>query len=428
MYQPEEEKPLWLLERQATFQSKQPITQRRLQIVPRIRHSLTHRRKRTGLRMALLSLLAVTLFLGTSAGLLLWDIKHSIDKSTITLDGFEDKEEKPPVDDYSGRAVNIMVLGIDIRKGAGNEQFGEFDGALLNDTNFLMHISADRTRMQMVSIPRDTLIEIPACQLANGETSYPHYGQFNWAFGVGLSGNDPEAEEINFAPGIACVKKTMESLTGVEIDEFVIVDFGGFQSIVNALGGIEMCFNEDLYDPNAGLDLSAGCHKLNGFNALAYARTRSLPNDPSGDIGRMGRQQEVIGRILSTAKQQNLLTDFPKLYAFTKEGINSVKVSPNLSSLTTSTGLAYSLSSLPNSGIQFATMPWGQSPVDPNRVIPSELAPLVWEAIIADKAFPDGIEVRDLDGNVTIKGQQNQEDTNENSIGNTGENTPTGNN
>lgn len=419
MYTPKKEMPPWLAKRLRHSQSRPLIAQRRLQLIPRIRHAGALEKKKPVLRVALLTLMSIVLFVGTAAGLLLIDLSSAISKSTVNVEAFEKKkDDTPPTDNYSGRAVNIMVLGIDLRTGSGNEQFGVYEGALLNDTNLLMHISADRSRMEVVSIPRDTLVDFPSCLLANGVDSYPQRGQLNWGFGIGMQGNDPTATEINLAPGVACVKRTMEKLTGIDIDEFVVVDFGGFQSIVNSLGGIEMCLAEDLYDPLASLNLKAGCQKLDGFNALAYARTRHLPSDPSGDIGRMGRQQEVIGRILATAKQQNLLTDFPKLYSFTKEGIKAVKVSRNLSALSTSVGLAYSLSSLPNSGVQFATMPWVSAPTDPNRVIPSETASLVWESLRNDKPLPDGIEVRDLDGKTFIKGELSKPLTPENTTEN----------
>lgn len=408
--------PAWLGRYQKRSVPRLVKRRERLEPNTNIRHAAFKKSPSLVARVAKAGVLGVFAFTLSGAGFIFHDIYSSISESTINIADFTNEEKaQTPVDNFDGRAVNIMVLGIDTRHGAGNEQFGAEEG-LLNDTNFLMHISADRKRLQMISIPRDTLVDIPACRLRSGDYSLPQYGQFNWALGIG-SEHDPE----NLAPGIACVKNTMEELTGIEIDEFMMIDFSGFQSIIDALGGVEMCFESDLFDPKSALDLKAGCHTLDGFTALGYARTRSLADDPTGDIGRMGRQQQLVGRILQTAKQKNFFTDFPKLYAFAKEGIRSVKASPQLTSLTNATGLAYSLSAIPDSGIQFATMPWGQAPTDPNRVVPSELAPAFWESIRKDQPFPDGTEMRDLSGNVSIVGENRPEDGSSDNVGNTGE-------
>ncbi|EEH63779.1 cell envelope-like function transcriptional attenuator common domain protein [Gleimia coleocanis DSM 15436] len=406
--------PRWLDRYHGRFTGRKLPKRLRIELFPRIRHA----EKLPGtkrLRRYLASGLVGALFYGgTAAGLFLHDLNNQFSQSTVSIDDFV-KKKVEPVDDYTGRALNIMLLGIDSRHGEINDLFGEPEG-LLNDTNMLLHISADRKHIQVISIPRDSLVNIPSCKLKDGSLTEPQYGQFNWALSIGAEG-DPE----NLAPGIACVQATMEELTGLTIDEFAMVDFSGFKSIIDSLGGVEMCFETDLYDPKSALDIPAGCHTLNGYQAIAFARTRSLPDDPSGDIGRVGRQQQLIGRILDTVKSKNILADFPKLYSFSKETLKALRVSPSLSSISTSTGLAYSLSSIPNSGIQFATMPWGQSPVDPNRVVPTEQADLVWEALREDKPFPPGTEVRDLAGQVfTIPDPDNPnpEDSNE------GEHTP----
>lgn len=358
-----------------------------------------YKRPRRALRVLGVSLFAILVLVASTAGFFYWDLSNRVADAELAVDDFIEVEEpREPIDDYSGRALNVLVMATDSRVGEGNDRYGaeEGDESMRSDIAIVAHISEDRKTVQMISIPRDTWTTIPSCRTKDGMQTSPQEGQFNWAMSVG---SENVAENLD--AGIACVWRTVEELTGLKIDEFVLFDFAGFEQMIDALGGVNMCFEEDLYDEQAELDIKAGCHTLNGHDALAYARARKAVGDGS-DISRIGRQQELMGRIFQTAMSKNMFTDFPKLYSFMSETLASINTSSSLARINTSMGLAYSLAGLPSDGLQFVTMPFAEAPWDPNRVIPSWQADEVWEAVKEDKPLPPGVEITDSRGNKVV--------------------------
>ena len=161
-----------------------------------------------------------------------------------------------------------------------------------SDTTILLHLAADRESAVMVSIPRDTIVDIPECLREDGTTVPARSAQmFNSAFSEG---------------GAACTIKTVEKLTDIRIDHHVVIDFNGFKGMVNALGGVKVCLPNDVNDPNSHLNLSAGTHTVKGQQALAYVRTRHGLGDGS-DISRIDRQQAFLGSMVSKVRSTGLL-------------------------------------------------------------------------------------------------------------------------
>ena len=100
----------------------------------------------------------------------------------------------------------------------------------------VIHINTDRSRVQILSIPRDTLVDIPSCMHRDGSTSEPVSNEmFNNAMYYGADGGDAQ-EDIG--PGVACVRSTVENMSGMTIDAFMVVDFAGFINIIDALDGV----------------------------------------------------------------------------------------------------------------------------------------------------------------------------------------------
>ncbi len=133
----------------------------------------------------------------------------------------------PPTDGSSGTPVNILLMGSDDRSGENGVIGGKEEGKR-NDTTLIMHIAADRSRIDVVSIPRDTVVKIANCERSDGTSQRGWTGQFNIAFANG-------AEHGSNADGAACTIRTVESLTDIRIDHFVVVDFVGFQDMVDAI-------------------------------------------------------------------------------------------------------------------------------------------------------------------------------------------------
>lgn len=328
------------------------------------------------------------------ASMVMADVSSWTKKVDISaLLGKEHKEDKAPEDGFADRDLNILVLGSDYRSQKEYDEKGQLITGMRSDTTLLAHISADRKRIEVMSIPRDLMVDRPQCLYQNGksEPASTRKVQFNSVFAL-LS------EDKYVAPATACTIKTVEKLTGVFIDEFVVVDFDGFQDMVTALGGVPMCFDKPLKDRMAGLDVPAGCQTLDSTQALAFARARKGIGDGS-DIGRIGRQQQLIGAMMKEAKSRNMLTDLPSLYAFMKAGMKSLTTSKDFGSASNLGGLALSLAKIKPKNIRFYTLPFGAYAPDPARVAVAENADKMFNALRVDDPIPSIFPHQDLDGN-----------------------------
>lgn len=298
----------------------------------------------------------------------------------LDLDGLVDAAPTPtkdpdPSDAHAGQPVNVLVLGSDQRDGV-NAEIGGDEKGMRSDTTILLHVSADRTRVEMVSLPRDSLVDIPSCTLTNGKTTRAQSNaMINKAFAIGWDyGQD-------LASAAACTVNTVQANTGVAITDVVVVDFAGFQNMVDAIGGVPMCIAEDHYDEYTGLDITAGQHVLDGVTALQYARARHGTGFDGSDTMRAGRQQELVARIANEVLSKNLLTDGAQLLQFLSAATQSLTTNLTVADLT---GLAFSLRGIERANITFMTVPWAPASSDPNRVEWTSEADDLWANIAAD--------------------------------------------
>lgn len=331
-------------------------------------------------------LLAVVLFVGTAGAMIYHELSNSA--STVDVSDLLDRTKKP-VSSYDGREINILIIGSDTREGDGNHVDGYKDDTARSDTTLLMHISADRKRVQVISIPRDTMVDIPSCELSDGTMTAPQHAQFNWAFSV--------APVDDLASAVACTWKTVEDFTGLTIDEYIVVDFHGFETMVDALDGINIFFDEPMQVKAAHIDIPQGCQHLDGQTALGYARAREGVGDGS-DLSRIKRQQYLLSIMMRTAMNKSLLTDLPSLYQFLREGLKSLTLSPGLGDITTMAAIAYSLSDIDLRNMEFVTPPVAPEPSDPNRVVFTPKVDEIWDALATDSPLPAGFLVRGADG------------------------------
>ena len=366
-----------------------------------IQHSATNFGRFGLIRSALAVALSGVLFV-TSAGAFLYRaLAGQVQDRVIDINSFvTNSSDTQTPDSFEGRAVNVLVLGIDSREGK-NSDLGAGDsedvGGLRNDSTMVVHISADRTRLQVLSIPRDTLVDIPSCRHADGSSSDPQTEvMFNTSMFTGADGGS-EASDV--APGVACVKATVEQMSGMAVDAFMVVDFAGFISMVDALGGVWFNIPHRIDDEEAQLYIDAGCYKLDGTHSLAYMRSRKGQGDGS-DISRIGRQQQLISAMVRELQSKNYVTDPGALINFLQAAIRAVKVSPNLGDATADAALLVNvLSKADRANIQFVTMPVEEPSWDPNRRIASEpMARNVWNALQRDQALPVGTTYTDGNG------------------------------
>lgn len=192
---------------------------------------------------------------------------------------------KPVLADYPnrpgpGRGTNWLLVGSDSRDGLTPEQqqdlaTGGDVGSSRTDTILLIHIPTlgSSTPATVVSIPRDSFVSIPG----QGKD------KINSAFAIG---------------GASLLIQTVEQTTGLRLDHYGEIGFSGFAVVVDALGGVTACPTAPIDDPLAGLDVPAGCQKLNGREALGYVRTRDTPR---ADLDRMVNQRQFISALLHRA-------------------------------------------------------------------------------------------------------------------------------
>lgn len=224
------------------------------------------RRKRPIGRIILLVLLAWIVFL-VAVPLWAWS---TIDKVDIEPSGAR-PDEQP--------GTTYLLVGSDSRKGLSKKENkrlgtgGVDDVGQRTDTIMLLH-TGDGPSM-LLSIPRDSIVEIP------GRGS----SKINSAFAFG---------------GPKLLVKTIEQNTGVRVDHYVEIGFGGFVNSVDAVGGIDICPTKRMVDPLANLRIKKGCQEVDGVTALGYARSRHVSQ--YGDIDRARHQREVVSAIGSEVK------------------------------------------------------------------------------------------------------------------------------
>ncbi|OKJ49057.1 LytR family transcriptional regulator [Streptomyces sp. CB02261] len=207
------------------------------------------------------------------------------------VDPFKDMKNRP----QAGHGMNVLVVGTDGRDRITAEEKEKYrlGGAPCHctDTVMLVHISEDRDRASVVSLPRDSYAEMPEhTDLTSGEKHQAHPVKLNAAYAEG-------------GPGLTV--RTVESMTGVKIDHYLEVDFTSFMRTVDAVGGVQICTARPVKDPYTGLDLKAGTHELDGGQALQYVRSRHI--DGAADIGRMQRQQRFLAALVERISSGGVL-------------------------------------------------------------------------------------------------------------------------
>ena len=331
------------------------------------RRSRGHRGLRIAAGVASAAALGVTVLAGSAS------IAANHLESNVTAIDISGQVGERAVDygDLESGPVTILVMGSDQRTGKGNKSYGYFEGAR-SDTAMLVHLYPDRESALVLSIPRDTLVDLPSCKDSDGNTLAAAHGRFNEAFDRG---------------GPGCTVKTVEALTGVTIDHFVVLDFNGFKKTIDALGGVEVCLTRPLQDRKSGIDLPAGVTRVLGEDALAFMRVRHNIGDGS-DIGRINRQQLFLSSLIQEVTGSGLLTNPIKLWRVLDESTKSLSTDTALADNDAILALATSLVGLSPDDITFVTMPWADSG-DGATIVPDwdKFTPIL-EALKSDSPWP----------------------------------------
>ncbi|MEV6006845.1 LCP family protein [Streptomyces sp. NPDC051976] len=275
-------------------------------------------------------------------------------------------KEQP--DAFGRTPVNVLVIGSDTRADPADCHLGGACGPGENaDVEMVLHISADRTHATALSIPRDTVTELPACRKPHGGVSPATRGQVN--------------STLRFGPG--CTVAAVHALTRIPIDHFVMADFAGVVRMSDAVGGVPVCVDRDVYDSYSHLKLARGRHALKGTAALQFLRSRHGFGDGS-DIGRTDAQHLFLAALALRMRQSGSLTDPASLLDVADAATRALTVDPGLASVSKLVGLAKDLRKVPSARLSFTTAPTRPDPGDPNRVVVTETGQRLFAAIAAD--------------------------------------------
>jgi LCP family protein required for cell wall assembly len=285
---------------------------------------------------------------------------------------------RPP--QYSTTSENVLVYGVDSRKGLDKHQqfilHTGHDQSDNTDTIMLVHISPGRHLVTVLSIPRDTMVPMYACTSSPGhpgQQANPNYDvQINSLLAIG---------------GPVCLWETVEQATGIFIDHIIGIGMLGFVKVVNDLGGVNVCVPFNVNDTVSGLNLTAGEHHINGIQALAFWRTREAIGNGS-DLQRIQRDQFMSAQVVKGVLGSGLLSNPFRLLSIVSDAAAAM-TTDNGMTVSNLVSIAESLRSLNSKNVQFITapnMPW-QS--DKNRVqFAQPQAGEVFSAIAHDVKVP----------------------------------------
>ena len=248
------------------------------------------RKRRRHLVLKTLSLLLVLIL--AWGGFLVWDANSNIGRVSA-LTGSADTP-----------GTTYLLAGSDSRAD-GAVQDG-FEGSERADSIMLVNVAPNGQAVAL-SIPRDTYAEIPGVGWDKINASY--------AYG-----------------GPQLLVETVEKLTGLTVDHFVQIGMGAVPDMVDAVGGVELCYDHDANDEYSGLNWTAGCHTVDGTTALQFSRMRY--QDPEGDIGRTKRQRQVISKVVSAAASPATLINPARTLKVERAGSKSFTVDEDSSIFT----------------------------------------------------------------------------------------------
>jgi LCP family protein required for cell wall assembly len=220
-----------------------------------------------------------------------------LDARMARVPAIQDYPERPA----QGSGTDWLIVGSDSREDLSEQERQDlgtgFAEGRRTDTMMLLHIP-DSGSPTLVSLPRDSFVPIPGRDRNKLNAAY--------AFG-----------------GQQLLVQTVETVTGIRIDHYLEIGFGGFADIVEAVGGVELCPEQAMQDPMAGLNLPAGCQTVGGEQALAYVRTRATP---LGDLDRVQRQQEFLSALMSRATSPGVLFNPLRSVPLAVRGVDAVEV------------------------------------------------------------------------------------------------------
>lgn len=321
--------------------------------------------RRLAVVLAAAAALAVLLASASGYALLSWSTR-SIER----VDAFAGLTDRPAPS--AAGSTTFLLVGSDGRAGMSRAEMKRLHvgtaataAGRRADTMLLVHISARHGTVDVVSLPRDSYVTIPAHRSAHGARVPERHNKLNAAYAFG---------------GPRLTVATIERTTGVRIDHYLEVDFLGFVRLVDAVGGVDVCSPTRLRDRKAGLRLPAGVTHVDGETGLAYVRARHL--DARADLGRVERQQRFLAAMVDRATSRDVLLDPRALVRFLDAALSAVRADPGLTE-DELVRLGTRLRHVSGADIRFRTVPIA----DPSHRSPSAGSVALWDEQDADDVF-----------------------------------------
>ncbi|MFG3090403.1 LCP family protein [Streptomyces antibioticus] len=340
------------------------------------------RRRRRALRWSA-SVLALVILGTAGAGYLYYrHLNANIKSADLNLGDAKDRASQTRANSAGQTALNILLIGSDARDSTENQKLGgardTFDGPPLADVQMLLHVSADRTNMSVVSMPRDTLLSIPKC-------TDPESGKV-----YGASDRAMTNESLGRG-GPGCTVATWEKLTDIHIDHFMMIDFAGVVSMADAIGGVPVCVDANVHShtstgKGSGLKLEEGTTAVKGEQALQWLRTRYGFEDDT-DLARAKAQHMYMNSMVRQLRSEAKLTKPNSLRKLAEAATRAITVDDGLGSITKMYDLATELQKVPTERITMTTMPNRYDTYDTGRVVPTEDADKLFRLVREDIAL-----------------------------------------
>ncbi|MFR9674752.1 LCP family protein [Streptomyces sp. TR02-1] len=258
----------------------------------------------------------------------------------------------------TGKPMNILIIGTDSRQGEGNTGYGDRGSVGHADTNLVLHVAADRSHASAVSLPRDLITDIPDCPVEQADgtrRTIPGLQDVRFNKSLGQDGRDA-----------GCTVKTAEQLTGLQIHHFLMADFNAVKDLSTAVGGVDVCVEHAVDDPDSHLRLPAGHSVVEGEQALAFVRTRHAFGNRS-DLDRIAVQQQFLGSLIRGLKSDRTLRDPGKLLDLAEVATESLTVDTGIGSVEKLMRLAEDLRQVETGDITFVTAPVVDNPDQTGR-------------------------------------------------------------
>ncbi|RSX55870.1 transcriptional regulator [Bifidobacterium dolichotidis] len=338
-------------------------------------HTAAYAATRLGRRVIACILVALLAFIGTAAAMFYLHIDGAVQENKIDFVS-QHGEGEEILDPNADKPITFLLIGQDSRDGENKALSGgtaEEEGIHNSDTTMVVQISADRDFVNIISIPRDSIVDTPSCKTTHGTIPAQYGVMFNSIFSNAYSvGGD-------LASAASCTVNAVNDMTGLDIQNFVVVDFQGLFNMIDAIGGVDVCIPVDMKDQYTELDLKKGWNHLYGLQATEYARMRHGTGTDGSDIMRTTRQQYLIKSLFKEVTKKNMLTQSNQLYKLALDALHSLNFSSGMAHTGALAGLAWSLRNLHVDHIYAQTVPVVPAPTDPNRV--------VWAPTAADELW-----------------------------------------